>query len=61
MQSKHKTMTESQQARGERVGGDLGLTRVCDTVVIRVGVRPAPELAFGWPVPPRGEDRGRCG
>lgn len=61
MQNKHKTITESQQARGERVGGDPGLTRVCDTVVIRVGVRPGPELAFGWPVPARGEDRGRCG
>lgn len=49
------------RATGERVGGDSGLTRVCDTVVIHVGVRPGPELAFGWPVPPRREDRGRCG
>lgn len=43
------------------MGGDPGLTRMCDPIVIHVGVRPGPELAFGWPVPTRREDRGCCG
>lgn len=57
----HETITVSRRATGGSVGGDPGLTRVCDTVVIHVRVRPGPEFAFGWPVSTRREDRGRCG
>lgn len=58
MKSLHRA---SMQTRGQSVGVKAGLTRMCDTVVIHVRVRPGPELAFGWPVPTRREDSGRCG
>lgn len=60
-----KNMTPLQrgkvQVRGESVEVDPGHTRMCDTIVIHVRMRPGPELAFGWPVPTRREDSGRCG
>lgn len=36
------------------------LTRVCDSIVIDMRVRPGSKLVFGWPGPARGENRRRC-
>lgn len=44
---------------GKKESERESITRVCDSVVIHVRVRPGPELDFGWPGPAGREDR-RC-